>query len=109
MQFSNFRRVFGNRPLVRVIDFFLDNQEFDYSLADVIRSENIHYATIKPIWNELTERRVLVATRTSGKATLYRLDKRSALVRKLVELDLELTTPPPRKLKKGRSFPRQTT
>jgi len=108
MQFSNFRRVFGNRPIVRVIDFFLDNQEFDYSLADVIRSENIQYVTVKPIWDELVARKVLTPTRKSGKATLYRLNRKSTLVRRLIELDLELTNAP-RKLKKGRQFPKQTT
>ena len=108
MQFSNFRRVFGNRPIVRVIDFFLDNQEFDYSLADVIRSENIQYVTVKTVWDELVTRSVLTPTRKSGKATLYRLNTKSALVQQFIKLDLELT-PPARKLKKGHQFPKQIT
>ena len=35
---SSFRLVFGESPIVKVIDFFLDNREFDYSLTDIAKN-----------------------------------------------------------------------
>lgn len=35
---SSFRLVFGDSPIVKVIDFFLDNREFGYSLTDITKN-----------------------------------------------------------------------
>ena len=45
-QKTSFRLVFGESPIVKVIDFFLDNREFDYSLTDIAKtltSGGAHY------------------------------------------------------------------
>ena len=35
---TSFILVFGESPVVKVIDFFIDNQEFDYSLTDIAKN-----------------------------------------------------------------------
>jgi hypothetical protein len=82
-----FRDVFGNSPIVRVIDFFLDNQEFEYSLADVIREENISFQTAQPIFVQLIDSQVLVQTGKEKKAKKYVLDTKHPVVQRLVALD----------------------
>lgn len=36
-----FRIVFGDSPIVEVIDFFLGNREFDYSLKDIAKNSDV--------------------------------------------------------------------
>lgn len=82
-----FREVFGSSPIVRVLDFFLDNQEFGYSLADVVRSEGIAHQTAAPIWKDLVRAGVLIEVGRKRKARLYTLDTAHPLVQRLLALN----------------------
>ena len=84
---SVFREVFGSRPVVRIIDFFLDNQEFSYSLADVVREEKISFQTAKPVFSELVSSGILVETSRVRKARKYSLDTSHEFVVRLLALD----------------------
>lgn len=83
MELTAFRELFGDGPTVRVLDFFLLNQVFDYSMADVIRDEGMSYNTLKPVWNELIKRDVLVRTGKLGKGVRYKLNRKSPVVKQL--------------------------
>lgn len=88
---SSFRAVFGNTPAVKVIDFFLDNREFDYSLTDIAKNSDIGWSTLHKFWNELVKLGIVTKTRRIGRAELYRLNTSSQLVKKLMELDLNIS------------------
>ncbi|MFT4250578.1 MAG: hypothetical protein ACMXYD_04415 [Candidatus Woesearchaeota archaeon] len=87
---SVFREVFGSSPVVRIIDFFLDNQEFAYSLADVIREEGISFSTAKPVFSWLIASGVLVLHVKEGKACKYVLNRQHEFVKSLLALDAVL-------------------
>lgn len=88
---SSFRIVFGDAPIVKVIDFFLDNREFDYSLTDIARNADIGWSTLHLFWSKLVGLGIVEKTRRIGRAELYRLNMKSPLVRKLVDLDLSIS------------------
>lgn len=88
---SSFRLVFGNTPVVKVIDFFLDNREFDYSLTDIAKNADIGWSTLHKFWNDLVKLGMVVKTRRIGRAELYRLNMESQTVKKLIELDLNIS------------------
>ena len=90
MTLTVFRELFGSSPLVRSIDFFLDNSVFDYGMADVVREEGISYNTLRPIWREMIARGIIVKTRTVGKAAKYKLNRKNTLVQKLWDLNIAL-------------------
>lgn len=85
---TSFRLVFGDAPVVKVIDFFLDNQEFDYSLTDIAKGAEIAWSTLHEIWPSIMRAGLVVKTRRIGRAELYKLDSANPLVKRLVELDL---------------------
>ena len=87
-QKSSFRLVFGDSPTVKVIDFFLDNQEFDYSLTDIAKNADIGWVTLHGFWKDLVKIGLVKKTRKIGRAELYMLDKENSLVKKLIEIDL---------------------
>lgn len=85
---TSFRLVFGNAPVVKVLDFFIDNQEFDYSLTDIAKGAEIAWSTLHTCWPELVNLGIIKKTRTIGRAELYKLDRDCPLVKRLLELDI---------------------
>ena len=88
---SSFSLVFGDSPIVKVIDFFLDNREFDYSLTDIAKNADIGWSTLHQFWNELFKLGIVTKTRRIGRAELYKLNINSSLVKKLIDLDRDIS------------------
>lgn len=85
---TSFRLVFGDSPVAKVLDFFIDNQEFDYSLSDVAKGAEIAWSTLHEFWPDIIRLGIVKKTRKIGRAELYKLDADNPLVKKLLEIDL---------------------
>lgn len=88
---TSFRMVFGNSPIVKVIDFFIDNREFDYSLTDIAKNADVGWSTIHQFWTDLVKLEIVTKTRRIGRAELYKLNLSSPLVKKLIDLDVSIS------------------
>lgn len=84
---TSFRLVFGDSAIVKVIDFFLDNREFDYSLTDIAKNADIGWTTLHNFWKDIVALGIVTKTRQIGRAELYKLNISSPLVKKLIDLD----------------------
>ncbi len=78
---SLFLEVFGDSPVLRVMDFFMVSEDFDYSMSDIARNAGIGYSTIKLFWKNLVKNNIVTHTRNVGKAKLYALNKESEAVK----------------------------
>ncbi|MGB5100337.1 MAG: hypothetical protein WBN94_07050 [Methanothrix sp.] len=88
MDESLFIRELGIKsPLLKVLDFLMDNEAFDYSKTDIAEGAEMSRATLFKVWPRLEALDLITATRTVGPAKMYRLNKKSPLVKKLMELD----------------------
>lgn len=85
MQQSLFLKTFGDPPLLRVLDFLIVHEEFDYSLTDIAVHSGVSYATIKLLWKDLERYRIVILTRNVGKAKMYHLNDQHPAVGKLKE------------------------
>ena len=83
---SSFRIVFGDSPIVKVIDFFLDNREFDYSLTDIAKNADIGWSTLHGFWDNVVKLGIVVKTRKIGRATLYKINQENVAIKQLMEL-----------------------
>jgi Fe2+ or Zn2+ uptake regulation protein len=83
-------RVMGDHPSVRILDFLIDNKDFDYSKTDICEGANVSLGSLYKIWHNLEESGIVVKTRQYGATKLYRLNKENPLVKKLLEFDFEL-------------------
>ncbi|MBI2658301.1 hypothetical protein HYX08_06445 [Candidatus Woesearchaeota archaeon] len=88
---SSFRLIFGESPIVKVIDFFLDNREFDYSMTDIAKNSDVGWSTLHGFWKELVKLGIVTKTRRIGRAELYKLNATSPVVKKLIELDKDIS------------------
>ena len=88
MDESLFIRELGIKsPMLKVLDFLMDNEAFDYSKTDIAEGAKMSRATLFKVWPRLEALDLITATRTVGQAKMYRLNKKSPLVKKLMELD----------------------
>lgn len=85
---TSFRLIFGDSPIIKVIDFLIDNQEFDYSLTEITRGADVGWTTLHQFWKDLINMNIVVKTRRISRAEMYKLNKDNPLVQKLIDLDL---------------------
>lgn len=88
---SIFVEYFGSSPYVKVLDFLIEGQAFDYSMTEVARGAGVGWSAFTAIWAKLLEKQIIVPTRTIGNAKLFRLNKKNHFVEKLIKFDWELT------------------
>lgn len=72
---------------MKVIDFLLNNKEFDYSLTDIAKGADVGWTTLHQFWPELVNLGIVKKTRKIGRAELYIIDKTNPLAQKLMEVD----------------------
>ena len=80
----------GDTPKLRIIDFFLDNRESDYSKKEILEYTGISKTVFYKVWDEITRFEFFKTTRKYGNAQLYALNSDSALIQKFKALDDEL-------------------
>jgi len=88
---SIFVEYFGNSPYVKVLDFLIEGQEFDYSMTEVARGSNVGWSAFTRIWKQLFDKEIILKTREIGNAKLFKLNKKNPFVEKLIKFDWELT------------------
>lgn len=88
---SIFVEYFGSSPYVKVLDFLIQGQEFDYSMTEVARGAGVGWSAFTKIWVKLLEREIIIPTRAIGNAKLFKLNKKNPFIEKLIKFDWELT------------------
>lgn len=71
---STFLQIYGDSPELRVLDFLVINDDFDYSMTDIAKHSGVGYSTLKLFWPVLEKNKIVVPTRTVGKAKMFKLN-----------------------------------
>lgn len=82
--------IFGENPQIKVIDFFLDNRDYDHSLSDIARGSDITRPTLYNILENLVALKIIKETRKSGNSRMFELNRKSTIVQYLTKFDFEL-------------------
>jgi len=80
----------GSSPMLRIIDFFLDNPLSDYSKNEIVKNLEMGRVTFFKYWLELEKSGAVKVTRRVGRATMYQLDRKNEVVKQLIKLDMAL-------------------
>ena len=80
----------GESAEMRIIDFLLENRNFDYSKKQLIEFTKLSRATFFAHWKNIEESGIVKITRKFGKARLYKLDEKNPAVLHLISLELAL-------------------
>ena len=83
-----FLKILGrDNPIIRIIDFLIDNEAFDYSKTEIAKGARISRTTLHKVWKILEDLGIVVETRKVGRAKMYKLNKNNPIVQKFIELD----------------------
>jgi len=85
-----FLEVFGNNPIMKVLDFLITFQLFDYSLTEIAKNSGVSYSTLQTFWNRLEKNNIVVKTRRVGKSDLFKLNTKNPAMKQLIKLDWNL-------------------
>lgn len=85
-----FTEVFGNNPIIKVLDFLITFQLFDYSLTEIAKNSGVSYSTLQTFWDKLERNRIVIKTRRVGKSDMYKLNTNNPAVKQLIKLDWNL-------------------
>jgi len=91
MENSSFTLVFGNSPFVKVLDFFLTFEDFDYPISFIAKETNTKWETVEKVVETFIKRNLIKRTRKLGKAQLYTLNKENPLTKLLTEIDMKIS------------------
>lgn len=87
---SIFVEIFGNNPIIKVLDFLITFQAFDYPMTEIAKNSRVSYSTLQTIWGGLVKNNIVIKTRRVGKSDLYKLNTRNPAVQQLIKLDWNL-------------------
>jgi len=85
-----FVEVFGSNPIIKVLDFLITFQLFDYPLTEIAKNSGVSYSTLQTFWNKLSRNNIVIKTRRVGKSDLYKLNTKNPAVQQLIRLDWNL-------------------
>jgi DNA-binding IclR family transcriptional regulator len=89
---SAFIEIFGSNPIMKVLDFLITFQLFDYPLTEIARNSGVSYSTLQAFWSNLERNKIVVKTRRVGKSDLYKLNTNNPAVKQLLKLDWNLVS-----------------
>ncbi|MCX6818615.1 MAG: hypothetical protein NT129_01280 [Candidatus Aenigmarchaeota archaeon] len=89
---SIFVETFGEVPMIKVLDFFMIFDNFDYSKSQVSEETGVSRITLDKIWGELIAKKIIVKTRDIGRAEMYKLNKKNPMVKVLLELSFKMAS-----------------
>jgi len=85
-----FVEVFGSNPIIKVLDFLITFQAFDYPLTEIAKNSGVSYSTLQTFWDKLERNNIVIKTRRVGKSNLYKLNTKNPAVQQLIKLDWNL-------------------
>jgi len=88
---SLFLRTLGDSPKLKVLDFLIVSDEFDYSMKEIAEKSGVGYSTLRLFWKELIKDEIVVHTRNIGRAKLFRLNTKNPIVKKFDKMYWEIT------------------
>jgi len=87
---SLFVEFFGDYPFIRVLDFLLENEVFDYSKKEICENTGVSWNTLETFWDKIEEKEIVIKSRKIGKSYLFKINLKNSIVQKLMELDKKL-------------------
>jgi hypothetical protein len=87
---SVFLKVFGRSPQMRLMDFFLDNPNHDFTRDEIMKAIGMAKRTLYEALPTLEKERVIKISRKIGRAELFQLNKDSPIVKHFRNIEEEL-------------------
>lgn len=85
-----FRELFGDSPEVKILDFLISFQMYDYSLTEIAKNSGVSYSSLQVIWPRFVKRGFVRKTRRIGKSDMFSLNRDNLAIRQLIQFEFNL-------------------
>ena len=85
------KHILGDLPVIRILDFFIDNPTPDYTRAEIAHYTQVGPTAMKEGFKCLEQCGIVIETRRIAGVPLYALDTASEMTQSLIEFDEALT------------------
>ena len=85
-----FKIIFNKNPIMKVLDFLITFQLFDYPLTEIAKNSEVSYLTLQTFWGKLVRNNIVVKTRRVGKSDLFKINTNNPAIKQLIKLDWNL-------------------
>ncbi len=85
MEESVFLEQVGDSPRMRVMQYFIEGRDFDYTLTDLLNA-GVSWGTLNALIPKLLKLGIIVKTRKVGRATLYKINREHPTAQQLTSL-----------------------
>ena len=85
------KHILGNLPVIRILDFLIDNQISDHTRAEIAHYAQVGPTAMKEGFKCLEQCGVVIETRKIGRFSLYSLDRENEMTQSLIKFDEALT------------------
>lgn len=75
----------GDHPRMRVLQYFIEGRDFDYTLTDLLHA-GVSWGTLNQLVPKLLELGIVAKTRKIGRATLYKINQQNETAKQLILL-----------------------
>ena len=82
---------FGEHPMLRILNFLIENKIFDYSKKQMTEEVGLSKVTFLKYFKKLEELGLVSITRKFGKTKLYTLNESNPLTKQFITMDLALS------------------
>jgi DNA-binding transcriptional ArsR family regulator len=83
--------LFGETPVVKVLDFLIAHEDFDYTKKEIAEHTGMSRMTLHRHWEKLERAEIVKESRQIGRAQLFKLNKENKVTQELMEFAWGLT------------------
>lgn len=80
----------GEHPVLKILDFLIENKIFDYSKKQIMEEIGISKVTFFKYFKKLEELGLATTTRKFGKTKLYTLNESNPLTKQFIAMELAI-------------------
>jgi len=85
-EITKFRKLLGDNPKIRVLEYLLEGRELDHSLTDIAEGAGIDRVTLFRLWPKITKEKIATHTRNIGNAKLFKINMKNPDIKILAEM-----------------------
>ena len=85
------KHILGNLPVIRILDFLIDNPNNDYTRAEIANDTQVGPTAMKEGFKCLEQCGIVIETRRIGGVPLYHIDAHNEMTQALIKFDEALT------------------
>lgn len=83
-------QIFGDAPTIRILDWMIENQEYDHSMKEIAGGTKLSMIVVKRNFEPLIKHEVVKVNRVVGRDGMYVLDLQNRCTKSIIEFDRQI-------------------